>query len=68
MEKLEVSGKILHENAAPYTIEITRGQKGSYGWSIKVAGAQPWKVIDEIDLIDQGLRKKYLTAEQPKEE
>lgn len=67
--ELEVKGEVkhTHESATPYSITITRGQKGSYGWEIKVSGAQPWKVIDEIDLLDQGLRKKYLEGQQPEE-
>lgn len=35
---VEVSGTIKHDTTNPITIEVTRGQKGSYGWTIKISG------------------------------
>lgn len=47
-------------NPTLYEVELTRCQNGRYRWNIKVSGSQLQKVIDEIDLVEQGLRTKYL--------
>jgi len=61
MEKVEVEvqGTIKHESTNPVTIEVTRGQKGSYGWSIKVAGTDPATITAQIKNADAELQKDY---------
>lgn len=51
--------RIVTENAAPVSIEITRGQRGGYGWSIKVYGADVDEILARIIEIDLRLRDTY---------
>ena len=62
MEKLEVSGNIKHEGD-PFTVEITRGQRGGYGWTVKVRGQDPGQVLAAIRELDTRLRAEYMTSE-----
>lgn len=64
-EKLEVAGTIIFDSADPVTIELTRGQRGAYGWTIKVKGNESKAVIDQIENIDRQLRNLYGGAETP---
>ena len=62
-QKLE--GRIEHNSQS--SIELKRGQKGDYGWDIKLyfTNVGNWLgVIDTIDLIDEALRKRYLGEEE----
>jgi hypothetical protein len=61
MEKVEVelTGKITHETGSPVSIEVTRGQRGSYGWTIKVAGTDPEQVREKVREIDNKLRTDF---------
>ena len=57
----------LIQNNSQSSIEVKRGQKGDYGWDIKIYFTNPgnWiDVIDTIDLIDEALRKRYLGEEE----
>ena len=62
MEKLEVSGNIKHEGD-PFTVEITRGQRGGYGWTVKARGDDTARVLAAIADLDGQLRKAYLGPE-----
>jgi len=64
-EKLEVAGTIMFDSADPVTVEVTRGQRGAYGWTIKVKGSTKGDVLESIESIDQQLRNKYAGAETP---
>jgi|GEM_PF-5078065 len=44
-------------------INIERGQRGSYGWSITVRGDEADEVCEEIDEIDRYLRQTYLKGD-----
>lgn len=67
MEKLEVSGNIKHEGD-PYTVEITRGQRGGYGWTVKARGPDQARVLAAIRELDSQLRKEYLGPETKEEQ
>ena len=64
-EKLEVAGNIMFDSADPVTVEVTRGQRGAYGWTIKVKGTDKGSVLDQIHSIDQQLKDLYGGAETP---
>ena len=64
-EKMEVAGTIMFDSADPVTVEVTRGQRGAYGWTIKVKGSDKSDVLEQIESIDQQLRNKYAGAETP---
>jgi len=62
VSELKVTGEVrhIHENVAPISIELTRGQRGAYGWSIKVYGEKMDDIIAEIEKADNKLREEYL--------
>jgi hypothetical protein len=57
--KVEVSGTIKHEFANPVSIEVARGQKGSYGWTIKASGESLNTICDQIKAIDTRLKQDF---------
>jgi hypothetical protein len=64
-DKLGIAGTIMFDSADPVTVEVTRGQRGGYGWTIKVKGSTSGAVIEQIEGIDQQLRNKYAGVETP---
>jgi len=64
-EKMEVAGTIMFDSADPVTVEVTRGQCGAYGWTIKVKGANEDTVMHLIHSIDTSLRNTYGGVETP---
>lgn len=65
MEPVEVnvSGSILHGSANPVSIEVTRGQRGSYSWTIKVSGDDAEKVRAKVRQIDTDLKADFPQGE-----
>ncbi len=61
-EHVEVSGNIVFDSADPVTVELARGQRGGYGWTIKVKGRDQQEVLDKIHAVDQALRTEYITT------
>jgi len=61
MEKtqVEVSGIIRHEYTNPMTIEVSKGQRGSYGWTIKVAGTSQESILSEIRIANLALQRDF---------
>lgn len=61
MEKIEVEvqGTIKHESAHPVKIEVTRGQKGAYGWTISVSGTDSGTLIAQVKETDRWLREDF---------
>lgn len=57
-EPIEVilSGNIKHESAQPIKVEVTRGQKGSYGWTFSVSGSDPDGILVRCKDIDNRLQ------------
>jgi hypothetical protein len=47
-------------NPEPYRVEVERGQKGDYGLSIRMIGADPLKVVEQVKAIDTQLRKEFM--------
>jgi len=43
----------------PISIEIEKGQRGGYGWKIKVKGSNSDAVRLEIGVIDSKLREQF---------
>lgn len=64
MDTINITGSITHETADPISVELARGQRGSYGWTIKVKGDHAWKVLRQADEIDKYLRNTYLNGAQ----
>ena len=57
--KVEASGSIKHEFTNPIIIEVTRGQKGSYGWTIKIAGESLETIADQLKAMDNRLKGDF---------
>jgi len=55
---VEFEHKILHEE--PLSVEVERGQRGGYGWKIKLYGVRPETVTDIVYKTDQKLRELFL--------
>ena len=49
-------------------IKLIRGQKGNYGWEIKISDSElnPWHVLRLKDL-DKQLRKSFIGEQKPEE-
>jgi len=48
------------EYAEPLSVEVERGQRGGYGWTIKLHGVEPKAVVDIIAKTDLRLRDLFL--------
>ena len=66
--ELKVEGIIRHETTQPYKVELTRGQKGSYAWTITYHGDCPNETIENIKYVDKALREEFLPPVAPPEE
>ena len=64
-DKIGIAGTIMFDSADPVTVEVTRGQRGAYGWTIKVNGSTKGGVLEQIEDIDQQLRNKFGGVETP---
>ena len=69
MVDINVQGTIHYETTEPYKLELTRGQKGAYGWVITVHGERIPHTLYDLKQIDDELRATYLapTPETPTE-
>lgn len=41
------------------SIKLIRGQRGGYGWEVKLIGADEKDIINRLNLIDKELQKTY---------
>ncbi len=57
---IELKGRITTATEDIYKVELTRGQKGTYGWTITVHGMQAGIALDDLQRIDQRLRVQYI--------
>lgn len=56
---LEVGGKVQIHHEEPFKIELTRGQKGSYGWTITVHTQTSDEAISQVADIDSRLQGQF---------
>ena len=56
----------IQEHAQPVSIELERGQKGTYAWSLKVRGTTVRECLSLIYEADGSLRAGYCGAEPQK--
>lgn len=72
MPEMTHSGKVevVNSNAAPVSIELTRGQKGGIGFTVKVHSSNPETAIAEINKTIQLLKVEIAkgTYDDDKEE
>ena len=63
--EVEVQGTIKHESTNPIKIEVTRGQKGSYGWTISVSGSDQDTILAQVKAADNQLKQDFPSPEGP---
>ena len=57
----EVSGKLQITHEEPFEVELTRGQKGSYGWTITVHTVTGEQAIEQLALLNIQLQNRFPT-------
>jgi hypothetical protein len=57
-----IEGTATGPELDPYTVELSRGMKGQYGWTIKVRGKDKNKVLEDLEYLELMLRTKYPAA------
>ena len=69
MADITLKATATYETLQPYKVELTRGQKGVYGWTITVHEGTPTRALNDLSFIDESLRTRYLepTPETPTE-
>lgn len=68
MADFTLEGNIQWTETAPYKVELTRGQRGAYGWTVTVRSAHPALTVNELERIDKRLRELYITSQEEHEE
>lgn len=58
---IEMKGQINLSHAQPYKIELTRGQKGFYGWTVTVHAASVEEALGQLAQCDEALIRTYAT-------
>jgi len=48
------------EYAEPLSVEVERGQRGGYGWTIKLHGVKAEEIVNTIAETDLKLRELFL--------
>ena len=60
---LKIEGKVGGEQKilieSENSVKLTRGQKGAYGWEIKVYGAKLEACVATVNRADEYMRKNY---------
>ena len=59
MADITISGTIIHDPGYPYKVELTRGQKGVYGWTITTYAESVSIIVEYTRSLDNELRKLY---------
>lgn len=66
---MDVEFKHIFEYAEPLSVEVERGQRGGYGWTIKLHGVKSGEVVQIVWETDQKLRQLFLVkGEEVKDE
>ena len=63
MPDITLRATIDYEVIQPCKIELTRSQKGNYGWTITIHAEVPQHALDLLEYADSSLRKRYILAE-----
>ena len=56
---MEVRGKVNIEVGSKYSVELTRGQRGGYGWVVKVRSDDMEDVLSKVDVLNAQLHAVY---------
>jgi hypothetical protein len=58
MLEAQLEHKFQYEQ--PLSVEVSRGQRGGYGWTIKIHGDDDDYIVNKVAEIDQRLRGYFL--------
>jgi hypothetical protein len=64
---MEVKGKANVEVGSRFSVELTRGQRGSYGWVIKVRSDDEDDLLSKVEALDGQLKLTYGNGNDNKE-
>ena len=62
MPDITLKAAIDYEVIQPCKIELTRSQKGNYGWTITIHAEVAQDALDDLERTDSSLRKRYILA------
>jgi hypothetical protein len=62
--EVEVSGSVSHKTAPHFKVELTRGLKGTYGWTVSAGGGDPDIIIFRINQLNEKLLELYPTQKE----
>jgi hypothetical protein len=68
MAGLDVEFQHKIEHVEPLSVEVERGQRGGYGWKIKIYSRTSYDAMRFIAETDQKLRELFLVKEEEKED
>lgn len=56
---MDVEMKSVITREERFKVEVTRGQRGGYGWVVTVYASSVDQVLEEVERVEQELRKKF---------
>ena len=62
MLDITLKAAIDYEVTQPCKVELTRSQRGNYGWTITIHAAVPQEALDDLERADTSLRKRYILS------
>ena len=62
MPDITLKATIDYEVIQPCKIELTRSQKGNYGWTITIHAEFPDNALRNLQETDSSLRKRYILS------
>ena len=60
MPDITIKATVDYETAQPYKIELTRSQKGTYGWTITLHAFDVPDAIQDLVNLDNQLQATYI--------
>ena len=58
-KKIQVREGVLIDLIPKYSVKLSRGQRRTYGWEIKVSGDDKSKILDDLIKFDVALKEIY---------
>ena len=62
-----MKGQINLSHSQPFKVELARGQKGTYAWTITVHAATPAQTVEQLYELDGQLKAQYAVQLPPTE-
>lgn len=62
--EVEVSGSVSHKTEPHFKVELSRGLKGTYGWTVSASGGDPDAIVFRINQMNNKLLELYPTQRE----